>query len=357
LCGRSLAGGSLDSVSEPDLPVVYADESNNSGQNLTDPKQPVFAASAVFMDTADAASIVHAVRTQLPNGHGEAKYSSLSKTRVGRRALLDAFARLPDDAARTYVAHKRFMIVGKIVDYLVVELAHDYGYDMYADGSALGLANLLYFSGPVLGDPAAFDRMLQTFVDALRPTKPTTVDDLFAAVAAFRATAQDGLRDKILMVEAAREHADDIARMISEAKIRDALDPAVPCLAELCYDMGARIGRFHLVHDHANTIARNALTLLTIDALPQLTPGLKLPPLPAVGITFADSTTTPQLQIADWVAGAARQVADARFAAAENAFADQLAPLVDDWLSGGIWPDYDTISTPRPPESPPNGRP
>jgi hypothetical protein len=35
------------------------------------------------------------------------------------------------------------MMVSKLVDYLVVELAYDDGYDMYADGSALALANLI----------------------------------------------------------------------------------------------------------------------------------------------------------------------------------------------------------------------
>jgi Protein of unknown function (DUF3800) len=348
-----MSEGNLGYVSEPELPIVYADESNNSGENLTDSHQPVFAASAVLMDATNAAAIVQSVRAQLPAGYGEAKYSSLSKSGTGRRVLLDVLARLPDGAARTYVAHKRFMIVAKIVDYLVVELAHGSGYDMYADGSALGLANLLYYAGPVLGDPAEFDRMLQTFVDALRPTKSTTIDDLFIAIEAYRQTAQDGLRDKIMLVEAAREHADEIDRLISHAGMRDALDPAVPCLAELCYDMGTRIGRFRLVHDQSNTIARNALTLLTVDALPQITPVLKLPPLPAVEITFADSAAAPQLQLADWIAGATRQVADARFTGTQNPFVDQLAPLVDGWLSGGIWPDIDTISTPRPPVSPP----
>jgi hypothetical protein len=52
---------------------------------------------------------------------------------------------------------------------------------MYADGSAVTLANLMFLVGPVLGDPAALDAMLSTFVDALRPSRPTTLDDLFAA--------------------------------------------------------------------------------------------------------------------------------------------------------------------------------
>jgi hypothetical protein len=97
--------------------------------------------SAVHINSATAEVIVDAVRTRLPPGHGEPKYSALAKTRQGRIALLDAFTQLPDGTVQTYVAHKRFMIIGKLVDFLAVELARRDGYDMYANGSALGLAN------------------------------------------------------------------------------------------------------------------------------------------------------------------------------------------------------------------------
>jgi hypothetical protein len=56
-------------------------------------------------------------------------------------------------------------------------LAFEDGYDMYADGSAVALANLMYMAGPVLGDGAAFERMLGAFVDALRPSRPRSLDD------------------------------------------------------------------------------------------------------------------------------------------------------------------------------------
>ncbi|UQU66839.1 DUF3800 domain-containing protein [Couchioplanes caeruleus] len=330
-------------------PTVYADESNNSGENLTDLDQPVFAAAAVLMDSAAAASLVASVRAHMPANFGEAKYSALVKSGAGRQALLEAFAQLPDGSVRTYLAHKRFMIVAKMVDYLAVELAYDDGYDMYADGSALGLANLLFHVGPVAGDAAAFDQMLQTFVDALRPSKPTTVDDLFAAIAAYRGTAVEELRGQLGILQAARVQADEVFELIAEAKITDVLDPAIPCLVELCYDVGERVGPFRLVHDQSNTIARHALTLLSIEALPAVTPVLKLPPLPATEITFADSASTPQLQVADWVAGGSRHVADARATGKTNPFVDEVAPVAAGWVSGGVWPDADTIRTPRPP--------
>lgn len=131
---------------------------------------------------------------------------------------------------------------------------------MYADGSAVALANLVHVCGPVLGDPGAFETMLVTFVDALRPnrpTTPTTLDDLFSAIAAYRSTTRDGLGKHINLLCAARSQAEDLSGLIDARTIRDVLDPAIPCLIELCRTFGAAIGQFHLVHDTSKTIARH----------------------------------------------------------------------------------------------------
>jgi hypothetical protein len=113
------------SVVVPDdhLPTVYADESSNPGENLTDPDQPVFAIAAVHLDDAEATAHVHAVLTALPPRHGEPKYSSLAKSPAGRAVLLATLPRLGRGVAWRFVAHKRFMTVAKQVDYLAVELA------------------------------------------------------------------------------------------------------------------------------------------------------------------------------------------------------------------------------------------
>jgi hypothetical protein len=147
---------------------------------------------------------------------------------------------------------------------------------------------------------------------------------------------------------AARNQAKDLTDLIDARKVRDVLDPAIPCLIELCRDVGAAIGPFHLVHDSSKTIARHLPTLMSLDQLPSVTPGLPAEALPVSDIAFADSRTTPQLLIADWVAGATRQVAQARVTgAAGNPFIEQLAPIVTSWIVGGVWPDASLIDNPR----------
>lgn len=330
------------------MPTVHADESNNSGENLLDIDQPVFAVAAVHLSATEAQSMVQAVLDAVPPRRGEPKYGSLAKSWQGRSALLSVLTKLRDGAASAFVAHKRFMVISKMIDYLVVELAFEDGYDMYADGSAVGLANLMHMTGPVLGDEAAYETMLATFVDAIRPNRPTTLDDLFTVIEAYQRTVRDGLDAHVGLLLAARGNAQDLVDLIDARKVRDVLDPAVPCLIELCRHVAVDLGQFHLVHDASKTIDRNLAILLTLDQLPAVTPGLPAEPLPVVDITFADSSTTPQLIIADWVAGAVRQVGQVRATGDdEDPFVAELAPLVERWTVGGIWPNAELITSPR----------
>ncbi|MET8012886.1 DUF3800 domain-containing protein [Streptomyces sp. NPDC005271] len=95
------------------LPVVYVDESSNSGQNLLDPYQPVFTLAGVHLHDELAASIVDDVRSQLPATQGEPKYGSLARSSAGRRALKRAFESLPQGSVHSYLMDKRFMVVTK----------------------------------------------------------------------------------------------------------------------------------------------------------------------------------------------------------------------------------------------------
>ncbi|MEU6160957.1 DUF3800 domain-containing protein [Streptomyces sp. NPDC047130] len=328
--------------------TVYADESSSTGENLLDSAQPVFCAAAVFIDDGLAQQIVDAVKAALPSGHGEPKYTALSKTPHGRAALLSAFDSLSDATIRAYIAHKRFMVTAKMVDLLVVELAHENGYNMYADGSATALASLLHEAGRVLGDATSFDRLLQTFVDAARKRTRASADDLFAAISAYQFTTKPEFADISGLLQYTRTQADDIIAEIASGRVLDNLDPAVPCLVEVCRGMAEAIGDFALIHDESKTIARHAGQLLAVHELEDpARPGQPLKPLPVASIGFSDSRSVPQLQIADWVAGAVRQWATQKVTLLSDPFAQDVEELAMTWCVGGIWPDLSLVENPR----------
>jgi Protein of unknown function (DUF3800) len=335
------------------LPRVYVDESNSTGENLLDPSQPVFSIAAVSVQDDLATALVDNVTSQLPKGHGEPKYTALAKTGHGRAALLECYKKIPRDGARFYVAHKRFMVEAKMVDLLIEPRAHKDGYNIYEDGAAVALANLIDIAGPVLGEKLAYDKMLSTFVKAVRGNSQATVDDLFATIDNYCQTATPKWRETIDLFMYMRDEAEELIEDVARGRLRDELDPAIPCLAALVWDVGQRIGQFVLIHDTSKVVAKHALTLLNTNKLLDPTrPGRFMSPLPAVTIEFSDSKEVPQLQLADWIAGAGRQWATELVWKKGDRFAADLTLIVKEWFIGGLWPDPSTIEHPSPRISP-----
>ncbi len=322
------------------LPVVYADESSNSGQNLLDPDQPVFALAGVHLSDELSASIVDEVRSQLPPTQGEPKYGSLARSSRGRRALKRVFEGLPEGSVRSYLLDKRFMVITKLVDVLVEPLADADGLNLYERQGGRALAELLRMGGLALGDAAAFHQMLQAFVDWVRQRVAT--DDLFTAITAYKVSIPEKHMDFaswIEVLECCRDVADATAVDLATGEQRDILDPAVPALYCLCTSFGEAVGRFRLVHDTSKVIDRNAMLLRMAHLLPDLArPGRFNDPFPAVQIDFADSTSHPQLQVADWAAGAVRQWAAHLAVGGGDRFSEELADVVQPWVVGAVWP-------------------
>ncbi|MFE5795046.1 DUF3800 domain-containing protein [Streptomyces sp. NPDC056503] len=319
------------STSSSERPVVYVDESANSGQNLLDPHQPVFTVAGVHLSDDLAASIVDEVRGQLPSNLREPKYTSLARSSRGRKSLMNAFSRLPEGSVRTYLIHKRFMVMTKMVDVIVEPMAYRDGYNLYEGKQTLALANMLHLAGPVMGDADAYDRMLHAFVNWVR--QKATTDELYAAVAALKSSVQDQQFAEYLdILEYCRPIADETAAELALYGHRDELDPALPSLPCLATTFGQTLGEFRLVHDASKVIDRNITRLHTMHLLPDPTrPGEFMNRFMGA-IEFADSKDHPQLQVADWAAGATRQWAQQTADGGGDQFSRELKAVVRPWL-------------------------
>ncbi|MEU9165813.1 DUF3800 domain-containing protein [Streptomyces sp. NPDC048424] len=329
----------MSSSSPPEAAVVYVDESANSGQNLLDVHQPVFTVAGVHLPDDLADAIVDEVRAQLPANVKEPKYSSLAGSSGGRKALMRAFSRLPEGSVQTYLVHKRFMVITKLVDLLVEPRAYANGINLYEGKQSLRFAEALYLGGPVLGDAGAYERLLQIFVDWVRGRVAT--DDLFEAIAALKASVQHtGFLRFVDELERCRDIADETATRFAAGHHKDEIDPAVTALYCLGLGFGESLGRhFRLVHDQSKVIDRNAVLLRTVHFFPDpARPGKFSRQLPVLGIEFADSETHQQLQLADWAAGATRQWAQHMAVGGGDRFSQELEAVARPWLIDGIWP-------------------
>src|SRR5664279_242889 len=127
-------------------PIVCMDESGNTGENLLDSVQPVFALAGVLLDEDTSEQVIRAAlnHTQMT----ELKFAALRRSPPGRRNILSVI----DDAALNVenvavaVAHKPWMLAAKLVDELVEPrmLAAGRQMEWYASGGHVRMADRLY---------------------------------------------------------------------------------------------------------------------------------------------------------------------------------------------------------------------
>ncbi|MFI6063390.1 hypothetical protein [Streptomyces sp. NPDC051286] len=240
---------------------------------------------------------------------------------------------------RTYVVDKRFIMIAKLVELLVEPRADGNGINLYQGRLSLRFAEILHMGGPVLGDAQAYERLLQVFVGWVRESAST--EELFEAIAALNASVLDtDFLRFINKLEQCRAIADKTAAAIVAGEHKDELDPAVPALYCLGLAFGEILGQhFRLIHDQSKVIDRNAVLLRTVHFLPNpARPGEFNQQLPVLGIEFADSKAHPQLQVADWAAGATRQWARHLAVGGGDRFSQELEDVARPWLIGGVWP-------------------
>ena len=108
---------------------VAFDESGNTGADLPNQQQPVFALASTCLSHEQASLILQPLRT--PQSR-EIKFSRLRRTKGGRRRIIELLScsSLDPENTITTLFHKKYMIVTKVVDLLVENLAYEDGIDL-----------------------------------------------------------------------------------------------------------------------------------------------------------------------------------------------------------------------------------
>lgn len=140
--------------------TIYFDESGFTGYNLLDPHQPVFAIASSDIDDAAAETIL---RASFPKYRGtEYKFSNIWKS--NNRFDLVEFAREIGpfvDRAFVWAMDKRYVVLTKIVDFLIEPIFTKCGYDFYADGFCWKYTNYIYYDLKKLAHPDLLGRLLE----------------------------------------------------------------------------------------------------------------------------------------------------------------------------------------------------
>lgn len=293
---------------EANMECFYIDESGYTGFDLLNEEQRFQGATAVALSNDEASRLIreHFPRLQAP----ELKYHALARRPRYRQPLLELQRSvLSQYSCVTYICDKRFLLILMFLDYAVEPFYYERDLDFYKDGRNYALASLLYTAGPTLLGKTAFDGLLAAFQ---RAVKEKTAEALGALVAAARNLNWQKLPEALgPLAQASPECLSAIATPGVST------DAAMVVLQSLINRMEMMAeGPYRVEHDQStNLLTYHDLLQRYIDHQDEVEfretqiATMRFP-LKLSSVTQVDSKSSPAVQIADVMIGAAIEAAN-----------------------------------------------
>jgi hypothetical protein len=326
--------------------LVALDESGNTGQNLLDADQPIFALCSIHVSESKARDIVDRHRGE----HEELKFSTLRRSREGQsvvEAVIDEDAITPNTVFLS-LALKPWMITGKFVDLLVEPYFYARGRNMYAGGMHFEMVDALYERGGTAMGEDIWRGLQRALVDTMiTPTEVTRSAMLEALRTARKACSAEEIVIAA-MLDAALSFP-DVTEEVYADDVRYQLDPAPAALSVHLEHWSEAIGPHRIAHDHSVAVSDWQPYLEQL-ADPSIEPTVidyghtqGHFPLKFTTIEMVDSLQTPAVQLADVLAGALAALALEHFGARDShAFVERLGkgklPSLVKWWSPPLSP-------------------
>lgn len=301
------------------MECFHIDESGYTGFDLLNPEQQFQGAAAVAITHDEAARLIrtHFPKLQAP----ELKYHALARRPGYRQPLLNLQrAVLDQHKCVTYICDKRYLLLLMFMDYAVEPFYYERGMDFYQDGQNYALASLLYTVGPSLLGKAGFDQLLAAFQWAIRSKAPQALEALVRAV---RKLDWQQLPEALGPLALAAPEC--LSAIATPGVSTDAAMVVLQSLINRMEVMAA--GPYRVEHDQSkNLLTYHELLQRYIDHQDEIEfrqtqiAGIRFP-LKLFSVNQVDSKTSPAVQIADVMIGAAIEAA--------NGLTGRRAPLLD----------------------------
>ncbi|MDD2725523.1 MAG: DUF3800 domain-containing protein [Methylovulum sp.] len=312
--------------------TIAFDESGNTGGNgLLDQNQPVFVLASCRFSENEAKNLL----TEYIYTHQtiEAKFTKLKKSNAGQKSLikfLNEIAKSPNEI-KIMIYHKQFMVVTKIVDMLIEELAYKKGIDLYQNGTNVSMSNMFYYLTPILCGKENTFNMYQAFVEMIKKQDDASIANFYySAWQVYSASIDERYQSKLKPILTTEPLIKDILKNTD----LNSLDPAIPAFFALCAFWGKELNdNFDVLHDNSKPIFQEKETLEACmsEVIPKALIGYDIRkfefPLKANGVVFGDSKKDYRLQVADLLAGSFAYWAKGR---ANNCIRDDLWQKLND---------------------------
>lgn len=287
------------------IPTIFLDESGNTGSNLVDPEQRVFALASCMFSETESKQLLALIDSKSPN---EVHFKDLKRRKAGQDGIIRLMSSELLNARKVNIDIflKEFMVTTKIVDILVEHMMHLVGEDLYINGRNIALSNMLYYCLPSFCDPDLVRTMYKSFVLMIRDQSDETIEKFYNSLELVKgSSSSDDFKASIDLILATKRCVHDAL----EGLDKTSLDPSIPALFSHCVKWGKAypLG-FNIIHDDSHSIEKQKLLFAqfmdwTQDEIEYGYDRRKFNlPLKGKSLKFASSKDYPQIQVADIIA-------------------------------------------------------
>ncbi|PMR75395.1 hypothetical protein C1H69_10335 [Billgrantia endophytica] len=290
------------------MECFYIDESGYTGFDLLNPEQRFQGAAAVAISDDEAAQLIREYFPKLQAA--ELKYRALARRPGYRQPLIDLQrAVLSQHKCVTYVCDKRFLLLLMFLDYAVEPFYYELGQDFYKDGQNYALASLLYTVGPTLLGKSAFNDLLAAFQRAMKEKTPQALEALVKAARKLNwseipeALGPLAFRAPVCLSAIATPGVSTDAAMVVLQSLITRMEVMASGPYLVMHDQSKNLLRYHELLQryigHQDEVEFRQTQIASIRF-----------PLKLSSVTQVDSKTSPAVQIADVMIGAAIEAAN-----------------------------------------------
>lgn len=232
---------------------IYFDESGNTGTNLLDSTQPIFALGSCDFTEKECQKLLDPL---LNRGANEIKFVNLKRRTSGQEKIINLLQNSLVTPRRVMfsILNKKFIIVTKIVDDLIENTVSRFGYDLYQGACNVALSNLLFYVIPAFCGKEEFDNLLTKFMLMTKLRDKDTINDFYTQVDTLKKICDvkgHDLSQELYLISSTRNFTEDIFQTLPN----DSNNPAIPALFALSrYWSNLYKNGFNIKHDNAKPV-------------------------------------------------------------------------------------------------------
>lgn len=209
---------------------VYFDEAGNSGQNLLDTNQPIFAIASINFTVEETKDILSSIKSDGEELH----FNRLRKYSKYHSQILECLNHKLITSERVKIVYydKKFALVGHIVDQLIETVLHHLGIDIYKKGLNLTFTNSLHFFGLNEWNKELFENFLRSFQEMIRNKTAESVTNFYQNAHILNEFIDENHQQILQPILLSSQHIKEILDSVQKYTI-DLTLPSVTLLADL----------------------------------------------------------------------------------------------------------------------------